>query len=87
MLVRLDNSGNELRLSVVDDGRGVEAGFKLEEATGLGLSIVRTLVTTELNGRIAMRPLSAEDAVAVGIETNGSPRGTVVDLAVPISED
>jgi two-component sensor histidine kinase len=85
--VRLDNTGTELRLSVIDDGRGVASGFKLEEATGLGLSIVRTLVTTELNGRIAMRPLTGEDAARVALATSGTPRGTVVDLAVPISED
>ena len=38
------------------------AGFRLEDATGLGLSIVRTLVTTELDGSISMRPLTAVDA-------------------------
>ena len=45
-------------IEVVDDGRGLEAGFDLDAATGLGLSIVRTLVTTELNGQISMRPAS-----------------------------
>ena len=36
-------------------------GFDLDGATGLGLSIVRTLVTTELNGTIEMRPATPAD--------------------------
>ncbi len=85
--VRLVNSGQQLDLAVIDDGRGVDSGFKLEDATGLGLSIVRTLVTTELNGTISMRPLTADDAIAASIELAGTPRGTVVELSVPISDD
>ncbi len=85
--VRLDNTGAELQLSVIDDGRGVDSGFRLEDATGLGLSIVRTLVTTELNGRISMRQLTLDVAERANLEVHGSPRGTVVDLAVPLAED
>jgi signal transduction histidine kinase len=51
----------------------VETGFRLEDATGLGLSIVRTLVTTELNGTISMTP--------------NPPRGTLVELTIPLSEE
>jgi two-component system, sensor histidine kinase PdtaS len=87
VVVQLDNDGEDLRLSVVDDGRGVDPGFRLESATGLGLSIVRTLVTTELNGSIVMRPLTPADADRLGTETaHASTRGTVVELVVPISE-
>ncbi len=87
VVVQLDNDGEDLRLSVVDDGRGVDPGFRLESATGLGLSIVRTLVTTELNGSIVMRPLTPADADRLGTETaHTSTRGTVVELVVPISE-
>ncbi len=87
VIVRLENTGQALRLGVVDDGRGVDGGFRLEEATGLGLSIVRTLVTTELNGTIAMRPLTPDDAARAGLDVTGTTRGTAVDLAVPISDD
>ena len=86
MVVRLANADRQLRLSVVDDGRGVESGFRLEDATGLGLSIVRTLVTTELDGKIEMRPLTEADAHAAGLEVAG-PRGTVVELVVPLGEE
>jgi two-component sensor histidine kinase len=87
VVVRLANADGQLRLSVVDDGRGVESGFRLEDATGLGLSIVRTLVTTELDGRIEMRPLTADDAARVGLELAGAPRGTVVELVVPLGDE
>ncbi len=85
--VHLDNTTAELQLWVVDDGRGVDGSFRLEDATGLGLSIVRTLVTTELNGSITMRPLTLEAAERVGIEVLGTVRGTVVELAVPLVEE
>jgi len=84
VLVRLDNDDRSLDLSVVDDGRGVAAGFTLDAATGLGLSIVRTLVTTELNGEIVMRPLTAGDADRAGFASDRQIRGTVVELTVPI---
>lgn len=71
--VDLRNYGNRLDLAVVDDGRGVEPGFRLDDATGLGLSIVRTLVTTELNGVISMVP--------------NPPRGTLVELSIPLAEE
>jgi two-component system, sensor histidine kinase PdtaS len=83
VIVQLSNTDDELRLCVVDDGRGVASGFRLEDATGLGLSIVRTLVTTELDGSIVMRPLTADDAARAGFAS--SARGTTVELVVPIS--
>ena len=86
VIVRIVNTGDELGLSVIDDGRGVDSGFELDHATGLGLSIVRTLVTTELNGRIDMRPLTAADAESAGISTT-PVRGTIVELSVPLSEE
>lgn len=87
VVVRLDNDSVSLNLSVIDDGRGVATGFSLDSATGLGLSIVRTLVTTELNGEIVMRPLTSSDAERAGFGSAAQPRGTVVELSVPISEE
>ena len=40
----------------MDDGRGLPEGFTLEGSTNLGLSIVRTLVESELGGRLALGP-------------------------------
>jgi two-component sensor histidine kinase len=85
VVVQLHNSDDQLRLRVIDDGRGVAAGFRLEDATGLGLSIVRTLVTTELDGTIVMRPVTADDATGVGLDP--AARGTAVELVVPLGDD
>jgi two-component sensor histidine kinase len=54
--VALATDGRELTVTITDDGVGLPSGFSLEESTGLGLSIVQTLVTTELRGSIRMEP-------------------------------
>lgn len=41
-------------LTVDDDGRGLPEGFTLDGSTNLGLSIVRTLVESELGGQLEM---------------------------------
>jgi len=87
VVVRMSNDGVTINLAVIDDGRGVDAGFRLEDATGLGLSIVRTLVTTELNGTISMRPLAEVDARQAKLDSAISVRGTVVELSVPTGQD
>jgi two-component sensor histidine kinase/PAS domain-containing protein len=43
-----------LHLTVEDDGRGLPDGFDLDESTNLGLSIVRTLVESELGGQLEL---------------------------------
>ena len=70
---------------MINDGRGLDPSFELNKATGLGLSIVRTLVTTELAGThhhalAACRPTSTPPVSA----SNPAGAGTVVDLTVPI---
>jgi two-component sensor histidine kinase len=72
--VKLENDGSELRARVIDDGVGLPAGFRLEDSTGLGLSIVRSLVTSQMEGSIDMR--AGRDG-----------RGTVVELRVPLVID
>ncbi|MFL6241238.1 MAG: sensor histidine kinase [Actinomycetes bacterium] len=44
-----------LDVTVADDGRGLPAGFVLEDSTRLGLQIVRTLVGGELDGSLELR--------------------------------
>ena len=60
---------------------------RLEDATGLGLSIVRTLVTTELDGRIEMRPPRRLTRGRRARAIAGPARGTVVELFVPLGEE
>ncbi len=87
VVVQLSNDGIELSIRVVDDGRGLDPQFDLNKATGLGLSIVRTLVTTELAGSISMRPGAPEDFLGAGLPEHRQGTGTVVDLLVPLEFD
>jgi len=84
VVVQLSNDGAELRVRVLDDGRGLDPSFDIVKATGLGLSIVRTLVTTELAGSLTMRPGNPEDFAAAGLPEQPKGAGTVVDLRVPL---
>ncbi len=71
--VTLSNLGNELIVAVRDDGRGLPEGFDIEKTTSLGLSIVRDLVASQLEGRIAME--------AMPVAEGG---GTRVVISVPV---
>jgi two-component sensor histidine kinase len=73
--VSLSNDGTHLRARVVDDGVGLPDDFDLDAATGLGLSIVRTLVTSELTGTISLQ------------RGDGPPDrpGTVVEVDIPVT--
>jgi two-component sensor histidine kinase len=46
---------DRLRVAVRDEGPGLPAGFAIDDSDRLGLQIVRTLVETELGGRLALR--------------------------------
>ncbi|MBE7323595.1 histidine kinase N-terminal domain-containing protein [Nocardioides sp. Y6] len=60
-----------LQVSVADNGVGLPEGFDAVGSTNLGLSIVRTLVESELGGHLA-------------IGRNPSGRGTLVTVDVPL---
>lgn len=63
----------EFVVRVVDNGVGVPPAFSIEKATGLGLSIVRALVTSDLRGTIDV------------FEPPNGDRGTVVELRIPLA--
>ena len=48
-----------------DDGAGLPDGFDLDTSVNLGLSIVRTLVESELGGMLELRPRTGRGARAV----------------------
>jgi len=50
--VNLEDSGEEVIIMVSDDGDGVPDDFQLDQATSLGLQIVRILVEDDLKGTI-----------------------------------
>ena len=54
-----------LRVTVMDDGRGLPDGFVLADSGSLGLQIVRALVQTELDGTIELRPREGGGVAAV----------------------
>jgi two-component system, sensor histidine kinase PdtaS len=85
VVVQLSRTPGMLSIAVVNDGVGLDPTFELNRATGLGLSIVRTLVTTELGGTILMRAGTKADFESVGITDVRDGMGTVVHLTVPIS--
>jgi two-component sensor histidine kinase len=71
--VTLRNDGSRLVVEVRDDGRGLPDDFDIEETTSLGLSIVRDLVASQLDGLITMETVSAE-----------AGGGTAVHIEVPV---
>ena len=71
VVVELSSSPEEFVIRVIDNGVGVPPEFSVEKATGLGLSIVRALVTSDLRGTIDLFE-----------PPDGSP-GTVVELRIP----
>jgi two-component sensor histidine kinase len=77
VLVSIERDAKALQLRVSDEGVGLPEGFELDSSTGLGLSIVRTLVTTELSGQIDIRPGEGPAGRA----------GTTVALTVPVDTD
>ena len=72
--LELERDAGVLTVVVRDDGVGLRDGFSLDASTGLGLSIVRTLVTTELAGTIDMRRGDGPEGRV----------GTVVRIVVPL---
>jgi two-component system, sensor histidine kinase PdtaS len=58
-----------LQVTVDDDGQGLPDSFDLDSATNLGLSIVRTLVESELGGQLTLEraPAGAGTRVVVDV--------------------
>lgn len=71
--VELSEGPGEFVVRVVDNGVGVPPDFSVEKATGLGLSIVRALVTSDLRGTIDL------------FEPPDGSAGTIVELRIPVS--
>jgi two-component sensor histidine kinase len=70
MTVSAQRLVGRLHVTVEDDGAGLPVGFDPETSTSLGLSIVRTLVESELDGILEMGP--------------GPAGGTRVGLDLPV---
>jgi two-component sensor histidine kinase/PAS domain-containing protein len=55
VVIKADRSARWLDIVVGDDGRGLPEGFDVETSDRLGLQIVRTLMSAELDGSLEMR--------------------------------
>ena len=71
VLVTAHRRPGSLRVEIRDDGAGLPEGFSLENAERLGLQIVRSLVTSELQGTIE-------------VVSDGPGHGTVAALEIPL---
>lgn len=69
--VQLERSDKGLDVTVTDDGIGLPDDFDLEASQGLGTSIMKTLITSELGGTIHM--------------ANGDNGGTIVTINIPLT--
>jgi two-component sensor histidine kinase len=59
----LQDEGDTVVVRVRDDGSGLPADFKIEQADSLGLQIVQTLVREDLKGNIEMRNGEGAEAI------------------------
>jgi len=69
--IELERNSQGLAIVVSDNGRGLPDDFNLETSEGLGTSIMKALVTSELGGTITM--------------VNGAEGGTVVHVKIPLT--
>ena len=64
--VQLNDLGNTVEISVLNDGHGLPEGFEPNQDGSLGLQIVHTLVTDDLKGQLRMEPIHQ---AAMDVET------------------
>jgi two-component sensor histidine kinase len=57
-----------LHVVIEDDGRGLPVDFDTDRSTHLGLSIVRTLVESELGGLLEIGPAHGQTGARVSVD-------------------
>ena len=66
--INLEDKGDEAMISVIDNGHGLPADFQLEQSPTLGLQIVRTLVESDLKGRLQFgNSVEGDEGLSVSI--------------------
>jgi two-component system, sensor histidine kinase PdtaS len=71
--LEVSRASSRIRVVVTDDGAGLPEGFESQERTQLGLSIVRTLIETELNGTLCLGAGPLNKGTEAAIEFPTSP--------------
>jgi two-component sensor histidine kinase len=69
-----ERDGDDLVVRVRDDGMGLPEDFDVAASEGLGLQIVRTLITGELGGGLDMGPTAAGHGTEVVLTLPGAGR-------------
>lgn len=69
--LEMERGDHGLLVTVTDNGMGLPDGFDLEASEGLGTSIMKALITSELGGTITMK--------------NHEPTGTRVTVKIPLT--
>ncbi len=70
--ITLANTGTDLKLNVRDDGRGLANSFDTDLDLNLGLDIVRTTITEDMQGQFYIGPADP-------------PPGTMVKIKIPLN--
>ncbi|GEL25693.1 ATPase [Pseudonocardia sulfidoxydans NBRC 16205] len=65
VVVSASRSAGKIVVVIADDGRGLPEDFDPEQANGLGLQIVRTLLHSELDSSLQLRPRAGGGTEAV----------------------
>ncbi len=87
--VELANDGRTIKVEIRDDGCGIPPDLDIATTSSLGLSIVRDLVTSQLNGTISMQAVAhpggtdADDAANVLGPADGVGPAGGSERAVP----
>ena len=68
----LEDLGDEVRITVLDNGLGLPSDFAPDQSRSLGLQIVHTLVTDDLKGELLIEPVTAGDVGADEGERSGT---------------
>ena len=58
--IALEDLGDEVRITLLDNGLGLPSDFDLDESRSLGLQIVYTLVTDDLKGRLQFEQVTGD---------------------------
>jgi two-component sensor histidine kinase len=86
VVVLLEHDDHQLTVKVIDDGIGVPDDFSIDRTSSLGLTIVRTLVTTELAGEFTIRAGTPVDHQRASLQPDQGT-GTTVLVDVPMRLD
>lgn len=77
--IALEDLGDEVRITLLDNGSGLPSDFDPDESRNLGLQIVYTLVTDDLKGKLQFEQVTGDDTHAV----EGTHSGTRAIVTFP----